>query len=472
MSDYDAITNLAQTVRVSDPRLYQALMMLISNVERIDEQLNPLVIQSQERILLAASVEIPPTFTFSYTLPGQTLRLLWDNIQGARQYEIRQGNDWDTALFKIRTSSLQADLDPIPSGSYIFLLKTINADGVYSTEPRGLVVNIPDVSGLIITSRVIDNNVLLNWTIPFAPYDIDYYEVKDMGVIVGQQRGTFISIFENVGGTFEYTIVGIDIAGDRGPDITLVVDVAQPPDFQLQTNYISPVTGTAVGCRITNKHIIAPLNTTETWSQHFSTRSWNTIQDQVNAGYPIYAQPTLISTGTISYYEEIIDFGAIFNTNILSVIWNIDPLLPSDEVTVVVKTSVSTDGVTYSTPKIGSVQYYPSLRYLKLRLEFTSTSDKALVDLFNLSVRMDVKREIDSGLVTALLGDVGGTLVTFNKPFKDIDSITLTTDALQPIVAIYDFVDIPNPTNFKVYAFDSTGNRVTYPVSWKARGIM
>ena len=60
-----------------------------------------------------------------------------------------------------------------------------------------------------------------------------------------------------------------------------------------------------------------------------------------------------------------------------------------------------------------------------------------------------------------------------NKAFKDVDSINVTpTKTIEPLTIIYDFVDIPNPTSFKVLVFNSTGVRVTAEVSWQVRGIV
>lgn len=97
---------------------------------------------------------------------------------------------------------------------------------------------------------------------------------------------------------------------------------------------------------------------------------------------------------------------------------------------------------------------------------------QALYKLWNFRARLDVKLEIDSGNIEADELDVGGTFVAFNKAFKDINSITVSALSTTEIVAIYDFVDVPNPTGFYVYAFDTAGNRVTATVSWKARGVL
>lgn len=103
----------------------------------------------------------------------------------------------------------------------------------------------------------------------------------------------------------------------------------------------------------------------------------------------------------------------------------------------------------------------------------TGSLKHGLIRISNFQISLNVKREVDSGDVAALSTDVSGTAVLFNKAFKDIDSITCTVDSVtEPFTVIYNFVDIPNPTGFSVFVFDTTGNRVSKTVSWKARGIV
>lgn len=97
---------------------------------------------------------------------------------------------------------------------------------------------------------------------------------------------------------------------------------------------------------------------------------------------------------------------------------------------------------------------------------------QAFYKLWNFRARLDVKLEMDSGNIEADENDVNGTFVAFNKAFKDVNSITVSALATTEIVTIYDFVDVPNPVGFFVYAFDASGNRVTATVSWKARGVL
>ena len=95
---------------------------------------------------------------------------------------------------------------------------------------------------------------------------------------------------------------------------------------------------------------------------------------------------------------------------------------------------------------------------------------EALYQMYNLQLRLDIKHTVDGGTVSVNAADVGGTVVFFNKPFRDVDSITVTAKASVEQNAIYDFVDIPNPPSFKILLFNTAGARINGIVSWKARG--
>jgi hypothetical protein len=61
--------------------------------------------------------------------------------------------------------------------------------------------------------------------------------------------------------------------------------------------------------------------------------------------------------------------------------------------------------------------------------------------------------------------------VTFNVAFVDVQSIAVTPLATTGVIAVYDFVDAPNPTSFKVLLFNTSGTRVSGGFSWSARGV-
>ena len=82
---------------------------------------------------------------------------------------------------------------------------------------------------------------------------------------------------------------------------------------------------------------------------------------------------------------------------------------------------------------------------------------------------------VTSATSTTTSGNVtlhgGGTVVSFNYTFIDVASIAVTPAATSAVIAVYDFVDVANPTSFKVLLFNTAGARVSGNFSWSARGV-
>ena len=114
--------------------------------------------------------------------------------------------------------------------------------------------------------------------------------------------------------------------------------------------------------------------------------------------------------------------------------------------------------------------YATNFRYLKVNYAFSSSGGDDLLTISVLNIKLDKKLKSDTGTGTANAGDAGGTTVAFNVPFVDIEAINVTPSGTTARIAIYDFVDVPNPSSFKVLLFDTSGNRVSGGFSWQARG--
>lgn len=462
------VTGLIKGLEKRDPRIYQAMVLLNNQLQDLVAQIEPLLVQSTIPDTGGTSSLLSPG-SFTAVATGITIRFAWTPVSGAVNYEVRRGDVWETADFLFRTSNSQADIDPLLYGTYTFLIKTIDSSGDYSAVPSSVIFVVELIGKVTITHQVIDNNVLLYWTVPVSQFTIRHYLLTKDVVPVGVIGGTFVSFFETVAGTYTYCVVPVDIIGNEGARSDITVTVNTPPDFAIQDSRLSTLLGTRVNVILADGPELIANWTAETFQNHFTTRAWLTPQNQVDAGYPIYIQPA----ATTGSYEEIFDYGVVIQNVIFVVTYNMIAVTPLSEVTVVVKMAVSTDGVSYSSFASGSTQFYSSFRYFKLRLEFAGADDKALLRIYNLRVDINVKRENDGGEVAALSSDSGGTQVLFTKDFKDVESITATVKSTtEPFIAIIIWVDIPNPTFFHVMAFDSTGNRVSKTVEWKARGIV
>lgn len=471
----DTALSLLGGVEFKDSRMYDLLSILIEDLYSIDRQLNPPVARSFGISGIQIGT-IENVTGFTAIIFGNNVRLTWNSLVGASYYDIRYkagvatAADWNTANSILQTTSLSADINPINIpliiGSHTFLIKSVNSSGLESETASIITITIIQIPVSAVTAVVIDNNVLLSWTTPASQFNISYYNIYKNGVLSGTMDGTFEAIFETISGEYEYSVEAVDIVGNIGVIGSIIVTVNQPPDYELQDSRISVFGGTLVNVISRGDSLYCCVDTTETWDAHFSTRTWANIQDQINAGYPIYIQPTKL-TGS---YEEVIDYGTIISSVIATLRWTEDHI--SGTVAVIAKLAASDDNITYTPFVTASSTFFSTLRYLKIRFEFTAADDNDLLKFSNINILLSVKREVDSGSVNALASDVNGTIVAFNKSFKDIDSITLTVNSVEPVTAIYSFVDIPNPVSFSVFAFDSSGNRVTYPVSWKARGIV
>ena len=411
----------------------------------------------------------PPNFAAQVQL--LSIFLSWDEPSPeAHMFEIRRSSEllWETADFVTRTPSLSVYLAPLPVGVYFFLIKSIDALGNYSIDHAYTSISVVGPGVPSVTASVIDNNVLLYWNTPTTSHQISYFNLYRNNSFYGLSRNTFAPIFETVAGTYTYSIEAVDVAGNVGGRGAVTTDVSTPTDFELQDRRITALNGTCVNViRLpTTPSLLACSNNTSWWALHFEYFGWSTIQAQVNAGFPIYAQPTE-PTGS---YEEVIDYLTVITNTIVTINYQYTQIVPNVEM--IIKLAYSTDNITYTPFVVGNSQFIPSFRYLKMRLEFTCSDNHALAEFSMIQITLDVKKEIDSGFIIAQASDPNGTLVNFTKPFKDIDSITCTADSVEPIDVIYDFLDVPNPTTFRVYAMDTTGNRVTYLVSWKARGVI
>lgn len=475
MSDESTALNLLAGLEFKDSRLYSLLDMMIRDFYALDRQINPPT-TTAFGISGVQVATVDGVSGFSATLYTNNLRLDWIEIESAIKYEVkylsgsRSASDWDIANSILTTSTTSADLNPITIpllyGNHTFFIKATDGSGIESTTASIVVVNIPQITAPVITTSVIDNFVLLKWTIPTSVLEISHYNVRKDGVSLGEMDGTFEAIFETTSGTYTYTVEAEDIAGNVGTSTSVTLAVRQPPDFELSDTRVSDFSGTKVNTVLDGGYLLANVNTAETFEDHFINNSWDHPQDQIDAGYPIHSQPSQ-TTGS---YEEIVDYGTLITNTILTLVYSTNELSPT--VTVQPRIATSTDGISYTAFSNVASLFASSLRYAKIRFEFTGSDDDALTQFTLLQMRLDVKREVDSGAVAALAADTDGTEVFFNKTFLDIDSITLTVAAIQPVTAIYSFVDIPNPVSFKVLCYDSSGNRVDYVVSWKARGIV
>jgi hypothetical protein len=430
---------------------------------------------------ISVSATVPGSVSpLVYVFEGVEVRLTWGTPSSSYaidSYEIRYGVTWEDGAsnaVRVKTLTFKTKVSWLGTRKY-WVAAVDSATNVGVKTSVDILIEAPAIPNNR-RSEIIDNNVLLYWDAPTSTANtlpIDRYEVRKGatwagGTPVGSNAdSTFSAIFEQVSGAFTYWVAAYDSANNPGTPGSIVATVAQPPDYVLRLNYDSNFSlGTRTNMLFDGGVLRGPFDLTETWATHFSSRGWASIDDQIATGYPLYLQPSTAGGA----YEETIDYGVVLAA--CNVTATLAYTVPSGTVTVSCQIYYKTlIGDPWTAAATGQAQVFLSnFRYVRVVWTFTSTAGANNIEVTAFNVKLAAKLKTDSGYGTAASGDVGGTTVTFNVPFVDVESINVTPLTTTARYATYDFVDTPNPTTFKVLLFDSAGARVSGNFSWTARG--
>lgn len=407
---------------------------------------------------------------------GDEIKLSWPtpaSMFPIDRYEVRVGDTWatGTSLGTIKATSFSSP-GPV-AGTYKYWVNAVDAAGnVGGAGVASLTIMAP--GAVSVTPQVIDNNVLLNWTapttgtLPVKEYELRRGAAWASAKSIGRIAGRFTALFETASGTYTYWVAAIDTAGNFGTPSQTAALVSQPPDYALLSNVDSEFSGSSKNLLVDGTGLVGPADTTETWEQHFTTRGWSALQDQLDAGYPYYLEPTPSSAS----YQEVFDYGAELAGTKVTVTPTITKIHGSVAVTCKMeKRRLDTDP--WVVVGTGYEFFVTAFRYIRVTLTFTPDGgSNDLVKLEKMNVKLYMKSINDAGTAICDAADAGGTTVDFNASFVDVKSITVTPKAGgSAVYALYDFTDAPNPTSFKILLFDVAGTRVSGEASWSAKGV-
>jgi hypothetical protein len=437
-------------------------------IKQCDTGENYSLVSSIAVILPTPSTPSNITHSFSDTTSSMAeVTLNWDDSVspfGISYYKVIYG----AKNITIKASELKVTADW--DGDRVFSITAYDSFGLASTTAQKTITKALPNPPLNFRFQVIDNNVLFYWdeptitTLPITSYELRRGADWASAELIGKKSGGFTTVFESVGGNFTYWIASIDSDNRYSTPTSVTATVSQPPDFILNVSNTSTFNGTKNNMLLENGYLLANIYTAKTWATHFSSMGWTTIQAQIDAGYPIFIQPTL----TAGYYEETVDLGTTLASTRITVTVSGQTL--AGVVTTSCDISISTDGINWTTYTNMFQIFATNFRYYKFKINVSATTATGLYKITNITSVLDSKLKNDGGTKACLSTDVGGTVVTFNMPFVDITSITVTPLGTTPITAMYDFVDAPNPTSFKILLFNSSGARVSGTASWSVKG--
>jgi Putative phage tail protein len=429
----------------------------------------------------ASSVSVvitgPSAPSLNYSLIGPDEFIAWTIPTSGfmvDRYEIRTGSTWATATYVDTTKATSYRRKADFGAAKRYWVAAIDTAGNPGT-PASMDVYITE-PGVVTAQRtdVIDNNILIYWNAPATgSLPVDRYEVRRgaswaIGDVIGSNgNSTFTTFFEQISGTYSYWIASVDSAGNYGSAVSVTALVNQPPDYVLHADINSTFSGVLTNGIVVNGSMTVPINATETWAQHFANNGYATPQAQINAGYPLYIEP---SVGTATYTEAI-DYGSVLaSTNITATI-NTVALAGTVAISCQIRWSNVSNAGPWTNGAAGATSCVATtFRFVEVTYSFSQSGGANLLLVEGINIKLSVKQRGDSGSGVAA---VGGTSVAFGYAFISADCPMVQpsfTSAAATRFAVVTYVGGVSPTGFSVQIFNSAGTDVGGAFSWSVRG--
>lgn len=433
------------------------------------------------------TINAPNTPIVSSTLVGDRLLLSWNNCLSdfaIKEYEIRYGASFETGVFVAVITALNYELKVNWGGVRNFFIKARDVAENLSTSGT-VAVNISNPnSPTNFNLSTVNNTILIDWdqpsitSLPIEKYFIYKGDTFIGSEVIGSVGGTFQTYIETSTGTFTFWLVAQDTAGNLSTEISSSIAVVAPSDFFVLADQelypyvinssLALIGGGANAPFEDEKTFWSPVtDQTQSLSAWFTANGWTTVQDAITAGFNQWLTPGSTSTG---YVEYKVDYVGIFSTSYIELTYDVVSMVGTVNFTVDIATSL--DDISYTTYTGVSGVFGSNFRYVKYKINFTGTTTNALSRVNNVKAKLSLKIEEESGTVTCVSSDSGGTTVTFVKAFLDVTEIQATPNGTTAQYAVVNFTDIPNPTTFKVLLFNSAGTRINGDVFYKVLGAI
>lgn len=400
----------------------------------------------------------------------------WPSIsdRDLAEYEIRLGDTWDSGTVVVRTKATKATYKTVASGDYRFFIRAVDTSGNYSEVSDVLNISILQPGTPInLNAFPIYQHVQLRWSAPTSTsFPIDEYRIYKgptfaSAELAGRVSATFIVLQELLPGTYTYWVTALDFYGNESLPVSQTVRVDSPPLLEVEADDMLDVgdADTLTNIVIENDYIVAPVDTAITYQAHFTSNSWDTPQDQINAGYPRYAHPAETDDAV---YEQIKDYGVEIAAVLITLTYYTEWVSSSG--TIVSTISYSANGSDW-TDAVGVSQVLAQdFRYVRVRLTITGDDDLALVKVSHLRLRLDVKTDFDSGITAAVSTDGSGTLLTLNKEFIDIKEKDVSVSYVGSNAYFATWTISGN--DVRSFLYNTSGTRVSGNVRWEVKGIL
>lgn len=212
--------------------------------------------------------------------------------------------------------------------------------------------------------------------------------------------------------------------------------------------------------------IVGPVDTTEQYGAHFTSRGWATPQDQINAGFAAYILPSNTADG---YYEEDWDYGSVLASASIIVEASVATVSGSPTIQVDISTKQLV-GDPWTTVTNTTSLTAANVRYVKVRVNFLATVNTDLAWLQALNVRIERQQRLVDFTQDLGAGRSSGTFDITGLTDLPAGTPALVIQTAMPIAAKGNATDEAEMDTISLagYALNST----TIRVYWRATGIV
>jgi len=411
----------------------------------------------------------PDVSNLTSTVQDTNVLLSWGKVTvpDLWKYEIRVGASWASGSVVDVVDGTTFTIDALTAGSYVYMIKAIDTSGNYSTTEDTVTttINAPGTpQNLSGQSR--QGTALLSWTSPAfssprQEHGVRYYKIYrslssetfSNATLIAESETTTYAYQEASAGTYKYYISAVCFGGNESATpASIELEVDDSINFILQSTITDTdfTTGTATGLSYELSGVY-PLIPTTPWQTVHSNNSWTSVQDQIDAGYTYFVQPTL-SSG--SSYERVVDLGVQLGNGKITVTQSqtaIEGTLTTD-----VTISVSKDGVSY-TDYVNPVDLQlvvTGFRYVKVLFQY-SGDGTTIARLNSVTITVNAKPIQETG--TGTTGAGGSVTVTPILSYNVFASVIVTPSSggATPLLG---YADLTNePTSFDAYVINTSG---------------
>lgn len=339
-------------------------------IKAVDTTGNYSTTAASASVTITAPSVSSPTVSFD----GPNLVLTWPQATmgtwAISDYLIYYGDVFGSATLIANLKGTSFAIRALHGGARRYWIEPRDVYGSVGTA-ASVDTNIADPN--VITNlrpEISDNNVLLRWdapaasTLPIAKYIVKKGDTYAGASTIGEVSATFCAIFELTSDRYTYWIEAVDTADNAGIPVGVSATVAEPPDFQLIANVTMDTGDYLLNVLERDGRIYGPINTTRTWASHFTLGGWSTIQDKIDDGYDYFLQPTK----DYGRWEKTHDLGTILTNVLIHLDLTETQVVGTTDLTY--KIAYSDDNVTFTEVEDVLALLAPSVRYIRIRLDF------------------------------------------------------------------------------------------------------